>query len=701
MEFEEFKKQYHISLNPQQEMAVQTTEGPILLLAVPGSGKTTVLITRLGYMVYCKNVPPERILTMTYTVSATRDMRERFSAVFGEDMGNRLEFRTINGVSQKIISRYESFTGGKAFDLVSDEKKLNVLVGQIIRSIRHGFPQESDIKSARTAITYIKNMMLKEKEIAKLKLDVPDIDKIYKAYDGELKRQGLMDFDDQMVYAHMILRKIPEILAWFQKQYDYICVDEAQDTSKIQHYIIQLLAYENDNLFMVGDEDQSIYGFRAAYPEALANFAQDYQDAKILYLEQNYRSTGNIVKAASKFISRNTKRHAKNMSTEREAGGEIIRKRFSKRQEQYEFLCGVAAENPKDSAVLYRDNESALPLVNQFIHKGIPYCCRQLNTAFFTHKTVNEVCDVIDFAYAPKDTETFMRIYGRLNCFIKKEEATEAVRIAEERNIHVLNALLTLYKGQPWRVYKVNELKDNLSQIAWSDNISAALNVLTDKIGYTAADDTETKGSVKLYTLKALAEQTKVRPNRFRANLESLCSAIEKNRTKEGEGLILSTIHASKGLEYDSVYLIDSVDGTFPCVPEPGPKEDVSAWEEERRVFYVAMTRAKNSLTVFSYKDSPSCFVSEIFEERQAGVKGKLCKTPVDPFAMKDFDAETEYNLVAHGQTLIHRRYGAGRVLNKAISKDRTDVNLTVDFKGKIKELSLRMLKAANLLEIK
>ena len=118
-------------------------------------------------------------------------------------------------------------------------------------------------------------------------------------------------------------------------------------------------------------------------------------------------------------------------------------------------------------------------------------------------------------------------------------------------------------------------------------------------------------------------------------------------------------------------------------------------------MFYVAMTRAKNSLTVFSYKDSPSCFVSEIFEERQAGVKGKLCKTPVDPFAMKDFDAETEYNLVTRGQTLIHRQYGAGRVLNKAISKDRTDVNLTVDFKGKVKELSLRMLKAANLLEIK
>ena len=602
MDFEEFKRQYHICLNAQQETAVQTTEGPVLLLAVPGSGKTTVLIDRLGYMVHCKKIPPERILTMTYTVSATRDMRERFSAVFGEELGGRLEFRTINGVSQKIISRYESFTGGKAFELVSDEKKLNALIGQILRGIRHGFPQESDIRSVRTMITYIKNMMLEEKEIEGLKAEVSDIDKIYKAYDEELKRQKLMDFDDQMVYAYMILRKTPEILEWFQNQYKYICVDEAQDTSKIQHYIIKLLAYENDNLFMVGDEDQSIYGFRAAYPEALTSFSMDYPEAKILYLEQNYRSTGNIVQAAAKFIARNTKRHPKNMFSERAAGGEIVKKRFSKRQEQYEYLCDVVETVPKDTAVLYRDNESALPLVDLFIQKKIPYRCRQLGTSFFTHRTVNEICDIIDFAYAPKDAETFMRIYGRLNCFVKKEEATEAVRIAEERNIRILNALLTLYKGQPWRVHKINELKDNLDQIAWSDSIGAALDILTDRIGYTAVDDTETKGSVKLYTLKTLAAQTRVRPNRFRANLESLCAAIEENRDEEGEGLILSTIHSSKGLEYDSVYLIDAVDGTFPCVAEPAPKEDVGTWEEERRLFYVAMTRAKNSLTVWEMK---------------------------------------------------------------------------------------------------
>ncbi len=698
MDFEEFKKQYHIRLNPQQEAAVQATEGPILLLAVPGSGKTTVLIHRLGYMIYCKKIPPERILTMTYTVNATKDMRERFSAVFGEDIGNRLEFRTINGVSQKVISRYERATGGQAFELVSEEKKLNGLIGQLLRGIRNGFPNESDIKSARTAITYIKNMLLKEKEISELQALVPDIDKIYKAYDGELKKQRLMDFDDQLVYAYMILRKTPEILAWFQNQYRYICVDEAQDTSKIQHDIIKLLAYENSNLFMVGDEDQSIYGFRAAYPEALTSFADDYPDAKILYLEENYRSTGNIVKAASKFIARNTKRHPKNMFTKREAGAELVRKCFSKRGEQYGFLCEIAKENPKDTAILYRDNESALPLVNLFIQKGIPYRCRQLSTAFFTHRTVDEVCDIIDFAYAPRDSETFLRIYGRLNCFIKKEEAREAVRIAEERNIWVLNALLTLYKGQPWRVRKIDELKDNLHQIAWSDNIGAALSVITDRIGYTAADDTETTGSMKLYTLKALAEQTRVRPNRFRANLDSLCAAIEENKTMDGEGLILSTIHASKGLEYDSVYLIDSVNGTFPCVPRPKDKEDASAWEEERRLFYVAMTRAKNILTVFSYQDSPSDFVTEIFDEKQ---KGNAHRTPVDPFAEKAFDVQTEYDFIKCGQTLLHRRYGEGRILHKAINKDRTDVNLTVDFEGKVKELSLRMLKMAKLLEIK
>jgi len=449
---------------------------------------------------------------------------------------------------------------------------------------------------------------------------------------------------------------------------------------------------------MVGDEDQSIYGFLAAYPDALTNFGEDYSDAKILYLEQNYRSTGNIVKAASAFIGRNRNRHCKNMFTVREAGAAVEKKEFAHRNDQYEFLCSLANRKPEDTAILYRDNESALPIINLFVQRGIPYRCRQINTAFFTHKTVDEVCDIIEFAYSPKNTELFMRIYGKIKCYIKKAEAEEAVRLAEERNVQVLNALLSLYKGQPWKVRTVNEAKENLYLIARSNNVGDALNVITERIGYTDSDDPEE--SVKIYTLKALAAQMNVRPNLFRANLSSLCRSIETNENSE-EGLFLSTIHSSKGLEYDSVFLIDSADGSFPCVPPPGNKEEENAWEEERRLFYVAMTRAKNKLTIFTYKDAYSSFSAEIFCSAPLRKTASSVCSSSDPFESGDFDAAAEYRTIETGQVLIHKRYGEGKILKREISPDRSDVILTVDFDGKIKELSMRVLKMSKMLTVR
>ena len=248
MEWKEFETTFSVKLNQQQKEAVQSTKGPVLLLAVPGSGKTTVLVTRLGYMIYCRNIPPESILTVTYTVAATKDMSERFAVRFGEDMAKRLEFRTINGI-------------------------------RICQDHGMGYPTESDLKNVRTLITYIKNMMLTEEELQKLEEESDiRIAGIYREYCSQMRAQNLMDYDDQMLYAYKMLRMDPGLLAYFQKLYPYICVDEAQDTSKIQHAIIALLATESGNLFMVGDEDQSIYGFRAAYPQALVSFPIECKD---------------------------------------------------------------------------------------------------------------------------------------------------------------------------------------------------------------------------------------------------------------------------------------------------------------------------------------------------------------------------------------------------------------------------------------
>ena len=312
MEEQLFLDKYTHHLNDNQIKAVRQVDGPVLVLAVPGSGKTTVLVTRLGYMLYCKNVSSENILTLTYTVAATNDMRRRFEAIFGDEYANRLEFRTINGICSKIISRYAEMEGRTTFDLVTDERVLGKVLTDILSKLLSDYPTESDVKGAKTLIAYCKNMMLSDEEIIELgnSEGVPLYD-IYKEYNSYLRDNQLMDYDDQMRYAYVMLKGSEKMLNEYRNMYRYICVDEAQDTSKIQHVIIQLLAGENGNLFMVGDEDQSIYGFRAAYPEALLNFSKVFPDAKVIVMDKNYRSNANIVSGANMFIKHNTARYDK------------------------------------------------------------------------------------------------------------------------------------------------------------------------------------------------------------------------------------------------------------------------------------------------------------------------------------------------------------------------------------------------------
>ena len=345
MTWTEFTSRFPIQLNQQQESAVQSVEGPVLLLAVPGSGKTTVLVTRLGYMIFCKGIAPERILTVTYTVAATKDMAERFANRFGSEMAGRLEFRTINGICARVIQYCSWKSGRTAFSLLTDEKRIAAMLAGIYQRIEHSYPTESDLQNVRTLITFIKNRMLGEEEIRALEKDAEiQLLRIYKAYNAELREHQLMDYDDQMVYAYTMLQRFPWLLEHFQEQYPYICVDEAQDTSKIQHAIIALLASRTENLFMVGDEDQSIYGFRAAYPDALLEFEQHHPGARVLLMEENFRSDASIVRAADRFIQKNTLRHEKHMQPARPQQREIREIPLANRKAQYSYLLKVATD---------------------------------------------------------------------------------------------------------------------------------------------------------------------------------------------------------------------------------------------------------------------------------------------------------------------------------------------------------------------
>lgn len=743
MEWKEFETTFSVKLNQQQKEAVQSTKGPVLLLAVPGSGKTTVLVTRLGYMIYCKNIPPESILTVTYTVAATKDMSERFAVRFGEDMAKRLEFRTINGICARIIQYYGRRIGKTPFELVKDEKATTGMLIRICQDHGMGYPTESDLKNVRTLLTYIKNMMLNEEELQKLEEESDiRIAGIYREYCRQMREQKLMDYDDQMLYAYNMLRKDPGVLAYFQNRYPYICVDEAQDTSKIQHAIIALLAAGTGNLFMVGDEDQSIYGFRAAYPEALLSFEKKHPGAKVLLMEENFRSNAKIVEAADKFIQKNTLRHEKHMRAAREAGADIREISLKSRKAQYVYLMKAAQEcttgmagmsgseeqrgradaSVTETAVLYRDNECAIPLIDLLERKNIPYRMRNADLSFFTHRTVLDVQNIIRFAMDPKDTELFMQIYYRLKLFFNKKDALRYAQISQEKDVEVLDAALKYGNLEKYQEDNIRNLKRQMVRILNMPGDEAVNQILT-YMGYQDYLKKMGMNANKLETVKLIGSRVES-PEKLLERLEELRTIIQEKVSDKDCPFILSTMHASKGLEYDTVYLLDVMDGILPekvlANPRTASKEELETYEEERRLFYVGVTRAKNQLNVFT-TNKPSKFCSELLGKRNlrenqqkeyAGIKKWGDYSPAGTYGIKGNGMYHGYgtghgfqkqpgksyqelaDALGEGMIVKHKKFGEGVVV------DMEGEHIRIQFGDNVKNMDLKVLARLGMLEI-
>ena len=619
MEWQEFERKFPQKLNKQQKEAVQSVEGPVLLLAVPGSGKTTVLVTRLGYMIYAKGIAPEKILTVTYTVAATEDMAARFTSLFGADMADRLTFKTINGICAGIIHTYGRRTGRTPFALLNDEKVIADTLAKIYQKTERTYATESDLQTVRTLITYIKNSMLTEAEIRELdKTADMKISAIYKEYNTWLREQKLMDYDDQMVYAYTMLQRFPELLSLYQDKFPYLCVDEAQDTSKIQHAIIALLSSKTENLFMVGDEDQSIYGFRAAYPEALLSFEKNHPGAKVLLMEENFRSGAGIVKAADTFIQKNTLRHKKHMRAIKD-GEEVVKEIAVKtRDDQYRYLAAVAekcaaAGASHTVAVLYRDHECALPLIDLLERKEIPYRMRNAEISFFTHRTVLDVLNIMKLAMHPKDAETFLQVYYKINTYIRKEDALQIARISETQDISVWNAAVRYHGLSDYTMSSVQNTRMHMQQLLTERGDKAVKRILY-YMGYQEYLERCGLKADKIEILRILGSREDSMAGLLQ-RLRELQDILTRKETDYSCNFILSTIHASKGLEYDTVYLMDVTDGILPTQmlknPEKASREERETYEEERRLFYVGATRAKSELYVFT-TGKPHSFCKEL-----------------------------------------------------------------------------------------
>ena len=610
----EFDRKYTSQLNPQQLAAVHAVGGAVLLLAVPGSGKTTVLVTRLGYMLCCCGISPDAILTMTYTKAATKEMQKRFVRLFGQDCPQIPEIRTINGVSSKIIDFYTRTHGsGSAFTVVENEGKLAKIVSDLYRELSGEFATQSVIKELRKGIAYVKNMMLGKEDLGELDTGFDQFPELYVQYNLALRQRRWMDYDDQMIYAKTILENYPDILAHFQDAFPYICVDEAQDTSKIQHAIIQLLARKTGNLFMVGDEDQSIYGFRAAYPDALMQFEQTYPKARVLLMEENYRSTPEILHLANGFIRKNTDRRPKTVRPTRVSGANVHLISAADRTAQYAWLLAMAAHCDGQTAVLYRNNDSALPLIDLMERQGFPYRCRQMDDTFFTHRIVADLLDIIAFANDRRNTEAFLRIYYKIGCGITKKAAEYACEACQRSGKTVLEELLTFSPLSQYARDSAAGLMDLLPQLL-EETAARGLERIWTELRYKDYVEQQQLDGNKFEILTLLAER-EADLNTLVARLDYLRMLVSAPPEPSSEGLILSTVHSSKGLEYETVYLLDVLDGILPAVTEPKGPEEERRYQEERRLFYVAMTRAKDHLYLFSCLDRSSAFIRELRRE--------------------------------------------------------------------------------------
>nr|WP_317325852.1 ATP-dependent helicase [uncultured Flavonifractor sp.] len=687
MTFDQFKASYGLSLDRQQEEAIRAVDGPVLLLAVPGSGKTTVLVSRIGYLVLGMGVDPDRILTMTYTVSAARDMRQRFAALFGPELAERLAFRTINGVCSSVIRRCEQLVGQQAFALLDDTGRQAALIGEICRDLTREYTPEATVKAIQTAITYVKNRLPGQTDLSQVEVEGVDFPAVYKAYNQALRQRRLMDYDDQLGYAWQILRRYPQILQEWRRRYPYLCVDEAQDTSQIQHAIIRLLAGEQVQLFMVGDEDQSIYGFRAACPQALHDFEATYPGTRVLLLEQNYRSTRPIVAAADRFIRQNVQRRPKTM---RAAGGDgpaLRQVEVYDRQRQYQYLAKVAQSCEQETAVLYRDNDSALPLIDLLERSGTPYRCRQVDSGFFTHRVVRDVTNIIRLAQNPWNGDLFLDLYYKLGAGISRAAAQEAVRFCSPTGETLLEYLAGCSTLSPWSRKQCKALQTHMNNLL-EERADKAVYRIIHFMGYGAYLEERGADAGKLPILEALGagEDT---PTGLLDRLEVLAEVVRRGSAHPNCPFILSTIHSSKGLEYDRVILMDVADGLLPKLP-PAPRgeeseEERDQREEERRLFYVGMTRARQELWVMTFRkpELTSSFSSFLFPQKDPQKKQAPARKSPDPAALAAQLTAAARDYIP-GTRVRHARYGSGTLT--AREGDR----ITVRFDdGTVKPFSL------------
>lgn len=616
-----------MSFNPSQEEAVRHKDGPCLTLAGPGSGKTLVITQRTKNLIQEYGVNPSNILVITFTKAAATEMKMRFQRLMGGQTCP-VTFGTFHAVYFAVLKHAYHYS---ADNIIREEQKYQFMKEIILKQQLEYEDETEFISSILGEISMVKNSGVELAHYYAKNCGEEVFRRIYRLYEDKLYQKRLIDFDDMLVYTYELFRERKDILAAWQRKYQYILVDEFQDINKIQFDVLKMLAEPQNNLFIVGDDDQSIYRFRGAKPEIMLNFKKDFPDAKEILLDTNYRSKANIVKHALQVIGHNKERYQKNIVANQEDGAEIDFQIFkTQREENAKIIWDIQEQIDRgrsysEFAILFRTNTQPRLLMEQLMEYNIPFRTRDNIPNLYDHWIAKDIFTYIRIAQGSRYRKDFFQIMNRPKRYISRDSLDE--------EMVAFDVWAWYYEEQPWVAERIERLEYDIKMLSGMKPY-AAINYIRHGIGYDDfcqeyADYRRIKPEDLFDLLEELQDSAKGYESyeAWFEHIEEYEKELERMRQKQNlneNSVALATLHSSKGLEYETVYIVDVNEGLMPykkAVLDP-------EIEEERRMFYVGMTRAKRDLHLFSVKNlnNKELEVSRFIKEAQLEPKEDITK---------------------------------------------------------------------------
>ena len=622
-----------VKLNKNQAQAVAHIDGPCMVLAGPGSGKTRIISQRIVSMVLDHDIPPTRILAISFTKASSLEMKKRTLAYGKDDRLNKVSFGTFHSSFFRILRRY---AGVSLEDLLLDLDRFK-LVRSILKYLKISNYNDDDVLDLLNEISLVKNELVDYRDYDSQSFEQEIFQKAYRLYEDEKKRHGKIDFDDMLIQAYDLLNNDPAILSIVRQVFKYILIDEFQDINRVQFELIRLIAGQENNLFVVGDEDQSIYGFRGARPDFMLEFDQYFPSARHILLDTNYRSSKDIVDLSLGLIKKNKKRHPKDL------------KAFSKDPARISYIYPKDTDDEArlvadqifdrvgsqkgadygDFAVIYRTNRQARAFVDAFMDKRIPFILKDAPKTIYDHWVSLDIIAYLRIAMEIGSGGDWARVINKPFRYISKKSLAKA-----EASMDFLDCLLN---DEDIKDFQKKNLEDLYIDLNYVRGLSPqyGISYIRTTLDYDRYIlDYCHERRIKSQQIVEILDELEAAAGPYRTildffkHIDQVREEVKKNADKTAgsslatsadKGVVLTTMHSSKGLEFDNVYIVGVNEGIVPYQLGDDSKLDI---EEERRLLYVAITRAKRLLVIssplkrFGKKIGQSQFLKELQEKR-------------------------------------------------------------------------------------